>query len=111
MSQNLQFEITVDVNYGRFKMQVERIHAGDSLEKFRVSAGGRSVVLQSNRPELLHTGSRKAIDWKLREGQFNTTNVQEATFALFKVMTSIEDYVKQREPTLKEYNQQRSLFA
>ena len=109
MNGNLQFDVTIDVNTGRFRMQVVRIHAGDSLEKFRVTAGGRSIILQSNRPQLLHTGSRKTIDWKLLEGQFNTTNVQAATFALFKLMTSIEVYIKRQEPTLKEYRLQKPL--
>lgn len=106
----MQFEITIDTHTGRYRMQVKRIHAGDSLEKFQVSAGGRSILLQCNRPQLLNAKSRKAIDWKLLEGQVTTTDIEAATFSLFKIMTTIEDYIKQQEPTLKEYELQRLLL-
>ena len=99
MSNNIKFEITVAVQKGRYRMQVERIHADDSLAKFEVRAGGRSIILQSNRSQLLQAKSRKSIDWKLVEGQLTSTNLEEAAFALFKVITAIEDYIKQ-QPTL-----------
>lgn len=105
----MTFDIQIDVNGGRFKMKVERVYAGESLEKFKVTGGSRSILLQSNRPLLLATRSRKTVDWKLLEGDFRTTNKEAATYALFRIMTTIEEYIKEKEPSLDKYRLNKTI--
>ncbi len=100
----MTFDIQIDVAGKRYKMQVERIYAGDSIERFKVSGGGKWIVLHCNRPELLASNAKKSIDWKLKEGQVSSGNIEATTFALYRMMMAIEHYIKEKEPNNEEYN-------
>jgi hypothetical protein len=91
----LNFTIRIDLPTGMFRLNVERIYAGDGIEKFRISGGNRSFVLQSNRPALLAEASRKPIEWKILELPFVPLQaIETTTYALHKVMQEIELYLK-----------------
>lgn len=51
-------------------MKVERIHATDQIERYRVTGGQRSIVLQTNGPLFKNKGLRhRKGTWKLYEGK------------------------------------------
>lgn len=94
MDQTPDFEIVVTSKGKRFKMQVTKIYEGDSLQRFKVKGGTKYIVLQSNLPMLLRDNSRKAIDWKLLEGNISTENPKEAAEALNEIILEIEHRIK-----------------
>jgi hypothetical protein len=65
----MQFEIIVTVKGKGYKMQVNRIYEGDTIESFELTAGGKSVVLQTNYHYLKSTNSKKSPDWKIISGE------------------------------------------
>ncbi len=99
----MTFSITVDMGTKVYRMQVEQIYIGESIEKFRVTGGQRSIVLQSNRPMVLESKTKKPIEWKLVEGEINPTNTKNAALALLRIMHEIEKRLKPEEVNPKEY--------
>ena len=91
-----EFEIFVVMKGKTFRMEVFRIYDGESMETFKVVGGTRSIILQSNRPELVRTNSTKAIDWKLLEGDFSKSNPKDAAEALNKIIVEVEYRIRQR---------------
>jgi hypothetical protein len=68
----MQFTITVVYVRRQYRMQVEQVYKGPVLEQFRVSAGGKSVLLQSNRPLFIARGLRhRRPQWKVLEGRIH----------------------------------------
>ena len=52
------------------RVKVERTYQSDQIERFKVIARDRSLVLQNNRPLLRANGMRhRKPDWKLVEGE------------------------------------------
>jgi hypothetical protein len=70
-------------------MKVERIYVSGQVERFEISAGNKSIVIQGNRPQLKNKASRKKrIEWKLYQGNF--TNPA----ALAMVILEVEKYLE-----------------
>ena len=66
----MKFTLTVEYYRKLFRFEVERISKTSSLELFKVSAGDKEVVLQSNKPILQARGLKhKPIDWKVIQGK------------------------------------------
>jgi hypothetical protein len=97
------FEILVEMKGKKYRMQVYRVYDGNSLERFNVVGGKRGIVLQSNRPMLLREGSRKAIDWKLLEGDLGNGPEKDVADALNKIIVEIEWKIKDEPPPIGEY--------
>jgi len=89
----MTFDIEIDILKKHYVIQVEQIYAGASLEKFKVSYGERSLILQSNRPLLLATHSAKQVKWQLLEGEIRNPNIEQATMTLFRITQAIETYM------------------
>lgn len=90
--------ITLIIHHGvhAYTFQVERVSMDKSFELFKLSAGNRVVVLQSNRPMLWKRGlKRKPITWKVMEGE-----VKDAK-ALEKVYKAIEQALEPPKQTPK----------
>lgn len=53
----------------QYRMQVKRIHEGETIEHLEVSAGGKAVVFQTDYHYLKRTNQRKSPDWKIVSGK------------------------------------------
>jgi hypothetical protein len=84
----MAFTIEVTYQRKRYRMQVVCVYADKAMEHFRVSAGGRSVVVQSNRPLFLSKGLKhRKHQWKVVEGSVLYFRALEQTLdALEKVL-------------------------
>lgn len=93
----MTFTIRIEVKFKWYNLTVQRFYVGESIEKFRVSAGERYFILQCNRPEVVATKSNRAIKWKVIEGEFKPGNPQDAALGLFKVFQAIESHLNPKE--------------
>ena len=81
-------------------MQVKRIYEGDSIEKFEVKGGSRSIILRNNRPELKLKKSRKKPVWKIEAGEI-PTNPQSFALTVLAIEKKIEEIEQEaKKPTL-----------
>jgi hypothetical protein len=63
------FLITVTIDRKDYRLKVELIHQTKQIQQFRVSAGGRSIVIQTNGPLFKNKGLKhRKGQWKLIEG-------------------------------------------
>lgn len=95
----MEFEIVVQIKQKAFLMKVKRTYSGESVERFLVSAGGRSLTLRNDRPLLKATGSKKKPSWKIEEG---AVPMPAHAFAL--IVLAIENNVDQIENPKEKYN-------
>ena len=106
------FEIRIDLPSGKYRMQVERYYAGESIEKFKITGGSRSFEMQSNRPELLQSGARKSIKWQMIQAPPITDgNIESITYAVFMIEQEIEKYLNKTEPNYQSYIQAKQANA
>jgi hypothetical protein len=84
----MAFPIEVIFQRKRYRLQVVCVYADKAVERFRLSAGGRSVVLQSNRPLFMAKGLKhRKPQWKVVEGSVLYFSALERTLeALEKVL-------------------------
>jgi hypothetical protein len=61
---------TLNVHHSpkNLSLEYERIYESNQIERYRIGGANRSIVLQTNRPFLKITNSRKKQNWKLIEG-------------------------------------------
>ena len=65
----MKFAVHVYYNRKRFLVQAEKIYENNQVEHFRISAGFRSILVQSNRPLLKARGLKHwKPKWKVIEG-------------------------------------------
>jgi hypothetical protein len=87
----MDFKISIETAGKRYIMQVDRFYIGDSLDKYKVSAGERSIELQSNIPEIQRTGARKRIAWKVLKADFkDNVNEDDRALLIQRIFRSIE---------------------
>lgn len=92
----MEFEIVIYIYNKPYRMQVTRIHNGDSIEKFEVKGGQRSVILRSNRPELKHKTGHKKPKWQLEAGEI--TNPQAYALTILAIEKKIEEIENPPQP-------------
>jgi hypothetical protein len=95
----MQFTIEIPIKGKPYRMDVERVYEGESLEKFQVSAGGRSVVLSSNiniaKDKRRNNGK---VEWKLIEGDpKNPEAFASMVLAIERYFTSLKVPVSNRK--------------
>ena len=88
----MEFQIVVHINQRSFRMQVKRIYLSESIERFEVKGGNRSIIFKNNRPLLKTTNSRKKPLWQIEEG---AEPIPPHTFAL--IVLAIEKKIKEYE--------------
>ncbi len=66
----MEFFIEVPYQGNFLQFRVERIHHSNFQEKYKVSAKGRSIILETNWPQIRRRHlSKEHPSWKLEEGQ------------------------------------------
>ena len=76
----------------RIRLQAEQVYLSDQLEKYKITARNKSLVLQSNRPLLKAKGLKnKKPDWKLVEGQMHNT------YIIGEIIKTLEAYTRAEE--------------
>lgn len=97
----MQFEVIVTVDGKRYQMQVKRIYEGDTIERFEVTAGGKSVIFQTDYHYLKKNNKRKSADWKIISGEVKNG----VAFAL--TVREIERHFKNEETVTREHPKNR----
>jgi hypothetical protein len=65
----MTFSIIVTIDRKNYRLRVERIHQTAQIERYRVTGGNRSIVLQTNGPLFKTKGLKhRKGQWKLVEG-------------------------------------------
>ncbi|HEX2533155.1 MAG TPA: hypothetical protein VHK69_05440 [Chitinophagaceae bacterium] len=86
------FDIAYRSGSFTFRFSVEWMGAEQGLERFRLTGGGRTVILQSNRPLLLARGlKKKAVYWKVVEGKVQNGKALEDVTRLIEKKLRGED--------------------
>lgn len=82
----MTFSLKITYNSTIYTFQVESVQVSKELsksfERFKLSAGNRVVILQSNRPMLQTKGLKhKPITWKVVEGEVKDNKALEKVIA------------------------------
>lgn len=81
------------MNRKTYKLSVELIHETPQVERYRVTGGQRSIILQTDRPLHKAKGSKKKGAWKLFEGK----DIWDEN-ALLLIIEAIKAYLEGRVP-------------
>ena len=77
----MHFTIIVSTSLKRFQMQVKRVYQSEQVERYEISAGGKTITVRNNRPFVKN--KRKKPDWKLEEGE--VSDKQSLAMTLFEI--------------------------
>lgn len=86
----MTFEIKIELNQKWYRMNVEQVHASESLERFKVTGGNRSILLETNRPE--SKKRKRKPKWKILSGDIQRNNLEEAALAMLRIFDAIEKH-------------------
>lgn len=84
------FYLTSQNNGKAFTLYVEQTELNDSFERFTLSAGGRSIIIQSDRPNLGALKSGRKIKWQLYSGKYK--NVEALAWTLMLLDKKIQEF-------------------
>ena len=90
----MEFEITIYVENKSYRMEVKRIYQGDSIEKFEVTGGSRSIIIRNNRPALKRQRGHKKPVW-LMEGDERPKNPQTFALTVLAIEKKIDEFEKE----------------
>jgi hypothetical protein len=93
----MEFEIVIYIYSKPYRMQVKRIYEGDSIEKFEVKGGERSIILRNNRPELKLKRARKKPTWQIDGGK-PPSNPQSFALTVLAIEKKIEEIENPPKP-------------
>lgn len=93
----MSFQVTMQIGTKAFRMTVDRYYVGESLDRYKVSAGEKEIELQSNIPELERTNSKKRISWKITGSNFNIGTSDDAALAIQRLFREIEEEILPRK--------------
>jgi hypothetical protein len=89
----MEFEIAIYIFEKTYRMQVKRIYEGDSIEKFEVTGGQKSIIIRNNRPELKRKPGHKKPLWQIETGE--VSNAQAYALTILAIEKKIEEIEKQ----------------
>lgn len=90
MNISVSFHIQISTRKrGRFRMEVEHFYSSDQVERFKIHGKNRFIIMEKRL-------AVKRQPWKITEGQFNTSDIQEASMAIRDMQDSIDEYLKKR---------------
>lgn len=93
------FMLHVTVDRKVYRMQVKQTYLSLQVEQFTITAGDKTLSLQSNRPFLRFKGLKhRGINWKIIHGE--STAIRNAS-AFEKILRELEWYIKDVENKTK----------
>jgi len=92
----MEFDIEIHIYNKLYRMHVKRIYESDSVEKFEVKGGQRSIFLRNNRPELKRKGGRKQTIWQIEHGE--VSNPQAYALTVLAIEKKIEEFENSAKP-------------
>lgn len=86
----MEFNIVVTSLGKKFRVSVKRIYDGDTIERYEIAAGGKSVVVRTNINLVKQKKLKKTkILWKLEKGGITNTE------AFVSTLRAIEHHFEQ----------------
>jgi hypothetical protein len=92
-------EWTLQITYGvkPFKLRAELEYHSDQIMRIRVHGSKSSLLLENNYPAQRMGKSKRAIQWKIREGSMTEGNKQN-TSLLLNITDQLEYIIKHEFP-------------
>jgi hypothetical protein len=86
----MEFSVLISSQGRKFRVNVKRIYEGDTIERYEIGAGGKTVVVRTNinlvkQKKLV----KKKVEWKLEQGEIQ--NVE----AFVSTLRAIEHHFEQ----------------
>ena len=72
------FQIIITVDRRRYRMTVTQVYHSPRLERYELAAGGKKLIMQTNRPVIEKRGLKHfPYTWKLIEGTISHKSYQD----------------------------------
>lgn len=95
----MEWELHITYSLKPYKLRAVLEYHSSQVMRIRVYGIKRSILLENNYPLLLQTKSKKGIQWKIKEGAFDSGN-EKNSFLMLQIMGQLESYIKMDLPTL-----------
>lgn len=91
-----EHDYQIHVHYGNaeFDLQAKIEYHTNQIMRIRVYGKTNSLLLENNYPLLEIMNSKKAIQWKLREGSFKSSDPRKDALLLTDIISSLEREIK-----------------
>ena len=91
-----EHDYQIHVHYGNaeFDLQAKIEYHTNQIMRIRVYGKTNSLLLENNYPLLQLVNSKKAIQWKLREGSFTSDDRRKDAALLLNIISQLEREIK-----------------
>ena len=89
----MDYKLHVTYGIKPFTLQAQLVYHSNQIMRIKVYGKNSTLLLENNYPMLENSNGKKAIQWKLREGQLNMSDEKDAKlFAL--IIKELEREIK-----------------
>jgi len=89
----MEWELPVSYKLKQYKLKAVLEYHSNQIMRIRVHGANSTLLLENNYPLLNATNSKKALNWKLKEGSMKEGNA-ETSQLLYNIMSQLEDFIK-----------------
>lgn len=91
-----EFTLYVTHRLRDYKLKATVEYESNQIMRIRVLGNKRSLLLENNYPFLKNTNSKKGIQWKIREGQFDMKDEHDGRL-LMRIFELLEYQIKKED--------------
>ncbi len=93
----IEWDLHITYELKPFVLKSVLEYHSNQIMRIRVNGAKRSLLLENNYPLLRLTKSRKGIQWKIREGNFDAGN-EKSSRLMLQIMEQLEQLIKKEFP-------------
>lgn len=95
----MDLELKISYKLKPYNLKAKLEYQSEQIIRIRVWGIKGSILFETNNPLLKHTNSKKAIQWKIKEGSMDTST-PESSRLLLNILEQLEYHIKKEFPLL-----------
>lgn len=92
------WEVKIKYGANAFTLQAEKVYESEQIMRIKVYGKHSYILLENDYPFLQATKSKKAIKWKVKEGDFISKNRKQDAELVVDIIYRLEDLIKNKKP-------------
>ena len=94
----MDWEVKIKYGANTFTLDAEKVYESDQIMRIKVYGKHSYILLENDYPFLQATKSKKAIKWKVKEGNFISKNREQDAQLVVDIIHRLEDLIKNKNP-------------
>lgn len=90
----MDWEITVQYGNTKFTLQAEKVYESNQIMRIKVYGKKGYILLENDYPFIQQSGSKKAVKWKIREGEIADNAEPQDAKLIAEIISELDNLIK-----------------